>query len=480
MSGRVHAEAKAASKSSFTPVRTGLLQRSSANHAGPATAPPIVQEVLRSPGQPLDAATRAHMEPRFGHDFGQVRVHTDVRAVESARRVNALAYTVGQSIVFGTGSYAPETAQGKKILAHELAHTVQQGDQSSLPHQLKIGHLDDKYEGVADHVGSHILDGISFKANRYPKHEASLHGVIQRRVIHGGDILYEGTCEHLACDSKWACCNPQSDIHCPGKTSSDASNTCPDERWTALFTCDSTCENAIANGCDDADNWMAIPYSRFARRKCDQDLVICANNAFTHAYVRDRSEGEHWEVSTGIVNALGVPHGTFSGAIYGDENDPDFLRDSRCRSPPSEQEQQPIEVAQSEEADGEEMEITDASTSSHSITFRGLCIRTPFGPGQVRFNSCTAAQLNDYAVIPETGTALTMPPANGVWYDSDGFWQRHHRPKSEWFKVGNHCDMDVTCAGDSFNTLVCCNLAASVFRGIPRWVSTPHSTSNPF
>ena len=62
--------------------------------------PPIVHEVLHSPGQPLDPATRAFMEPRFGHDFSTVRVHTDARAAASARTVNALAYTVGRDVVF--------------------------------------------------------------------------------------------------------------------------------------------------------------------------------------------------------------------------------------------------------------------------------------------------------------------------------------------------------------------------------------------
>ena len=89
--------------------------------------PPIVQEVLRSPGQPLDAATRAFMESSFGYDFSRVRVHTDARAVESARAVNALAYTVGRDVVFGAGECWPHTRAGKRLLAHELTHTVQQG-----------------------------------------------------------------------------------------------------------------------------------------------------------------------------------------------------------------------------------------------------------------------------------------------------------------------------------------------------------------
>jgi hypothetical protein len=151
------------------------------------TVPPIVHEVLRSSGQPLDASTRAFMEPRFGHDFSQVqtttpqiattglavgpasdrfeqeadrlshwvmrapapdaqidstppgrysfnqvRVHTDAEAAESAQAVNALAYTVGNHVVFGAGQYAPTTTAGKHLLAHELLHTIQQGSSSAV------------------------------------------------------------------------------------------------------------------------------------------------------------------------------------------------------------------------------------------------------------------------------------------------------------------------------------------------------------
>jgi len=94
--------------------------------AGPATAPTVVHEVLRSPGQPLDAGARAFMEPRFGHDFSRVRVHTDARAAESARAVNALAYTAGPNIVFAHAQYEPQNLVGRRLLSHELAHVVQQ------------------------------------------------------------------------------------------------------------------------------------------------------------------------------------------------------------------------------------------------------------------------------------------------------------------------------------------------------------------
>ncbi len=185
-------------KPSFIPIRSGLLQRCTAtkecndcrnkrlglqrksiDQAEPAGVPPIVHEVLRSPGQPLDAATRAFMEPRFVHDFtgvlihtnsqsaqqgglrlsspgepseqeaehvassiqsamspmqrtdsrydfSQVRIHADERAAASAQTVNALAYTVGRDVVFGANQYAPHTLEGRRLLAHELTHVVQQ------------------------------------------------------------------------------------------------------------------------------------------------------------------------------------------------------------------------------------------------------------------------------------------------------------------------------------------------------------------
>jgi Domain of unknown function (DUF4157) len=90
--------------------------------------PPFVHAALNSGSdQPLDTTARAFMEPRFGHDFSKVRVRTDERAVESARSVNALAYTVGHNVVFGAGQYQPGTSNGQRLLAHELTHVIQQG-----------------------------------------------------------------------------------------------------------------------------------------------------------------------------------------------------------------------------------------------------------------------------------------------------------------------------------------------------------------
>ncbi len=106
-----------------------LLQRREGVEAvTPPAVPAAVHGVLRSPGQPLDTWVRAEMEPRFGRDFGHVRVHTDAPAAASARAVDALAYTAGSHIVFAAGQHAPQSPAGRRLLAHELAHVVQQSD----------------------------------------------------------------------------------------------------------------------------------------------------------------------------------------------------------------------------------------------------------------------------------------------------------------------------------------------------------------
>lgn len=182
MNTRVHAKPTASPAPTFTPVRPGFLQRCGshdcppqgcnedrkrrfalqrrpASQAQPTTVPAIVNEVLRSPGQPLDGPTRAFMEPRFGHDFGRVRVHTDAKAAESARAVNALAYTVGRDVVFGTGRYSPATSAGRRLVAHELTHVVQQKRTASAATSGGVSAVNDPAEHEADAVVHRIAAG---------------------------------------------------------------------------------------------------------------------------------------------------------------------------------------------------------------------------------------------------------------------------------------------------------------------------------
>jgi len=104
---------------------------SSASRAGASTPANPVHSL--DAGAPLNPETRVLMEPRFGADLSPVRVHTDSRAAESARSVNALAYTIGRDIVFGAGQYAPQTSAGQKLLAHELTHFIQQSSATFQP-----------------------------------------------------------------------------------------------------------------------------------------------------------------------------------------------------------------------------------------------------------------------------------------------------------------------------------------------------------
>lgn len=135
--------------------RTGVFHpRSVELAAARSAAPQIVHQVLRSPGRSLDPATRTAMEARLGHDFSQVRVHADARAAESARAVNARAYTVGRDVVFGAGQYAPGTRDGEILLAHELTHVLQQRARDAEHDSLQIGPSDDRHETSARGVAS--------------------------------------------------------------------------------------------------------------------------------------------------------------------------------------------------------------------------------------------------------------------------------------------------------------------------------------
>ncbi len=124
--------------------------------------PESVDQVLRSSGQPLDEATRVSMEPRFSHDFSRVRVHSDTRASESARAVNAHAYTVGSDVVFAHGKYEPHTDSGSALLAHELSHVVQQSQQTNSAKAqsgLILSSENDAAEREADAASAQTLQG---------------------------------------------------------------------------------------------------------------------------------------------------------------------------------------------------------------------------------------------------------------------------------------------------------------------------------
>jgi hypothetical protein len=139
-----------ARKEASTPA-SGTLQRAAVRAVKDDTVPPIVHNVLRSSGEPLDIRTKAMMETRFGHDFSHVRVHSGPQAAESAQAVDAAAYTVGHHLVFGQGEYAPHTPTGQQLLLHELTHTLQQ-DGQAVPADFRIGAPGGPAEREAQHV----------------------------------------------------------------------------------------------------------------------------------------------------------------------------------------------------------------------------------------------------------------------------------------------------------------------------------------
>lgn len=136
------------------------LQRKGAGPAASAEAPPVVHDVLRAPGQPLDAPALRLMEAGFHRSFDQVRIHTDDRAASSARAVNALAYTVGNHVVFDRGQYDATSRAGQRLLAHELTHVVQQQSMGPRPQaKLAIGDAGDAAEHEADRTADAVVSG---------------------------------------------------------------------------------------------------------------------------------------------------------------------------------------------------------------------------------------------------------------------------------------------------------------------------------
>jgi Domain of unknown function (DUF4157)/Novel toxin 16 len=164
------------------------LQRKSAG-GRLATVPPIVSDVLQSPGQPLDPITRAFFETRFRHDFSRVRVHAGTQAAESARAVNAVAYTAGTDVVFGQGLYMPGQGTGLRLIAHELSHVVQQSGQpreapGMAQAKLTVNEPGDMYEQEADRVADQVmtmpLPPNSKSGTGLPAHEPA--PVVQQRA----------------------------------------------------------------------------------------------------------------------------------------------------------------------------------------------------------------------------------------------------------------------------------------------------------
>jgi hypothetical protein len=143
------------------------LQRSAGNQSVTAALQdeeqsPVHDVVNSGGGQPLEPGVRADMEARLGHDFGDVRVHHDARAEESAQAVNAHAYTVGPNIVFQRDRYDPSSETGRVTLAHELTHVIQQRsgpvDGTAAPGGIRLSDPSDRFEQEATSNAERVME----------------------------------------------------------------------------------------------------------------------------------------------------------------------------------------------------------------------------------------------------------------------------------------------------------------------------------
>ena len=188
-------------------------RRATGGGTGVLEAPPIVHDVLHSPGHPLDAATRAFFELRFGHDFSRVRIHADEKAAQSARVIHARAYTVGQRVVFAEGQYRPTTEGGASLLAHELTHTIQQAPRSSrggseTPFEI-VRRQEPSISRQEDEI-SRILRGPVERARRF---EPRLRPHVPRAPLEPAAPMPRGSprCGVTPCNQSPAC-----SVHIPG------------------------------------------------------------------------------------------------------------------------------------------------------------------------------------------------------------------------------------------------------------------------
>ncbi|MGA2115827.1 MAG: DUF4157 domain-containing protein [Bryobacteraceae bacterium] len=183
---------------------------------GQATVPPHVHAVLAEPGHPLDLATQSFAQSRLGHDFSQVRVHTDTRAGESAQALDAVAYTVGRHVVFGTGQFDPRTSGGQRLLAHELTHVLQQSSVTTAPANLPVDPADSPHEREAHQSADRFSQPSPWSENhRVSVTPSGPRLQMQRRgaaggcgICMGGDFRKLGTVAHREIQGAFVAMDP--------------------------------------------------------------------------------------------------------------------------------------------------------------------------------------------------------------------------------------------------------------------------------
>ncbi len=142
------------------------IQRLATEPTGNFSAPASVDNALGSASSPLDSALRLEMEQHFGHDFSHVRVHANSLAEQSAEELNANAYTVGHDIVFAANRYSPATREGRRLIAHELTHVVQQSSSTVVQRDLALPTTNPNPQAV-NLTAAQIREAIRFNSRRY-------------------------------------------------------------------------------------------------------------------------------------------------------------------------------------------------------------------------------------------------------------------------------------------------------------------------
>lgn len=170
------------------PVRRRASAAPSPESRAPAPLDAVRSVVGSGGGRPLDPGTRAFFEAGFGRDLGGVRIHTGPAADASARGVNALAYTVGRDVVFRDGGYAPDSGEGRRLLAHELAHVVQGAGTPAGPAPFRVGGADEPAERHADAAAEAVLAGWRPPADALAPQPPALRRVRQKAPGATGDL----------------------------------------------------------------------------------------------------------------------------------------------------------------------------------------------------------------------------------------------------------------------------------------------------
>ncbi|MGH7486487.1 MAG: DUF4157 domain-containing protein, partial [bacterium] len=294
-----------------------LSRQASGESPGTAQAPGAVGEVMHSTGRPLDPATRTSMDSRFRFDFSRVRIHDDAQAAASTSAVSALAYTVGHHVVFGPGQYSPTTAAGRRLLAHELTHVVQQSAAGSTTAQrFTIGPANSPAEREAEEVAEAVAaDAAMSSITETPT------SPLQCKRLEGTrdkeNMLNLGSAISLACCDTNACVNDAGGFDCDGfdcpkeTGDSEAKNNStknPKHKWSPRLKCESpTCDN-FKPGYTGNEKVVAMPKGRRKKGKdqCGQTLGLCAKGKSVEVTIQEFSNRNAWEASPGVWAEFGV------------------------------------------------------------------------------------------------------------------------------------------------------------------------------